>query len=124
MAWALISDLVKAGNAVKKFIEKIAEGAPAVVQTVIADEQKIAPVIEAFLPKSATAFNVAMALADKVGAAIEDAGPAAAANGLNVSLNSAEVADWQAIIAAAKAAAASATSAGFGTASAVKPAVK
>jgi hypothetical protein len=103
--WVLISDLVKAGKAVEKFIVKIADGAPAVVQEVTADVEKLAPVIEAFVPQSSTAFNLAMTMADKIGEAIEAAAPAALANGLNVSLNQAEVSAWQAVIAAAKAAA-------------------
>lgn len=100
----LVSDFRKAGGAIKSFLVKIADGAPAVVATIVADEEKIAPVIEAFIPGSAAAFSVADSLLNKVAQAIEDAGPAATANGLQVSLDQAIVKDIEAIIAAAKAA--------------------
>ena len=101
----LVSDLAKAGSAVKNFIEKVAGDAPAVVQTVTNDANKIIPVLEAFVPKSTTAINLGFTLLDKVAQAVEDAGTAAASNGLSVQLDQSIVADIQAVIAAAKSAA-------------------
>jgi hypothetical protein len=107
----IVSDLKKAGEDVKNFLVKVAGDAPAIVQTVVADESAIAPVIEEFVPGSTTAINVANSLLDKVAQAVEDAGPAATANGLSVSLDQAIVNDIKAVIAAAKAAFAPAASA-------------
>jgi hypothetical protein len=100
----IVSDLAKAGNAVKSFFEKTAADAPAIVATVTADEGKIAPVIEAFVPGSATAFNLAMKLLDGAAQVVEDAGEAAGANALNVTLDTQTVSDLKTVIAAAKAA--------------------
>ena len=101
----IVSDLAKAGNEVKSWFEKGAADAPAIVATVTADEEKIAPVIEAFLPGSATAFNLAMKLLDGAAQVVEDAGEAASANALNVQLDTQTVADLKTVIAAAKASA-------------------
>lgn len=101
----IVSDLAKAGNAVKGFVEKVAGDAPAVVQTVTADANKIIPVIEAFVPGSTAAIALGNTLLDTVAQAVEDAGTAAGANGLSVSLDQTIVKDIQAVIAAAKAAA-------------------
>jgi len=98
----IISDLKKAGTDVKDFVEKIAGDAPAVVQTVLADAGSIANVVEAFVPGSTAAINTTENVFGLVAQAIEDAGPAASANGLSVSLDKSVVADIQAVIAAAK----------------------
>ena len=100
----IVSDLKKAGEDVKNFIVKVADDAPAIVATIAADEEKIAPVIEAFLPGSAAAINLGNTLLDKIAQAVEDAGPAAGASGLSVSLDQTIVNDVKAVIAAAKAA--------------------
>lgn len=106
---AVVSDLAKAGNDVKKFIEKVAGEAPSIVQDVTADEQKLAPVIEAFLPGSAKAFALAMKLLDGAAQIVEDAGTAASANGLSVTLDEQTVSDLKGVIASAKTAAAKPT---------------
>ena len=62
----LVSDLAKAGNAVKNFVEKIAGDAPAIVQTVTNDANKIIPVIEAFVPGSTAAIALGNTLLDTV----------------------------------------------------------
>lgn len=104
----LISDFKKAATDVKLFLEKVAGDAPKVVATVVADETALAPVIEAFIPGSATAINLSNTLLNLVAQAVEDAGAAAASNGLAVTLDKSVVADVQAVIAAAKAAVAKA----------------
>lgn len=104
----IVSDLKKAGEDVKTFIQKVAGDAPAVVQKIAADEAAIVPVIEAFIPGSTQAINLGNSLLDQVAAAVEAAGTAAGANGLSVSFDQTVVKDVQAVIAAAKAAAAKA----------------
>jgi phage-related minor tail protein len=104
MANKFFTKLETIGTDVKNFILKVAGDAPAVLQTVVNDEQEIAPVLEAFVPKSTTVVNTAMNIANLVADAVEAAGPAASANGLSVSLDQATVASVQAIIDAAKAA--------------------
>jgi hypothetical protein len=102
----LVSDFKKDAEAVKNFIVKVAGEAPTVIQTVAADEAKIAPVIEAFVPGAASAIALGNTVLDAVAQAIEDAGEAAGASGVNVSFDQTVVKDVQALIAAAKAAAA------------------
>jgi hypothetical protein len=103
----LVSDFKKGAEDVKNFFIKVAGDAPAVVQTIVTDETAIAPVIEQFLPGSAAVINLGNTLLDSIVQAVEDAGPAAGANGLSVSLDQTIVNDVKAVIAAAKAAAAS-----------------
>ncbi len=109
MANKFFSKLDAIGKDVKDFIEKVAGDAPAVMQTVTADAAAVAPVLEAFVPKSTSVIASALNIADLVGDAVEAAGPAAGANGLSVTLDQAAVADVQAIIAAAKSAVAKST---------------
>lgn len=101
---SLVSDFKKAGEDVKGFILKVAGDAPAVVQKIAADEAAIAPVIEAFIPGSTQAITLANTLLDKIAQAVEDAGSAASANGLNVALDQTTVNDVKSVISAAKAA--------------------
>jgi hypothetical protein len=104
----IVSDLAKAGQDVKNFFLKVAKDAPAAVQDVTADVNALAPVIEAFVPGSAAAINLGESLLDKIAQAVEDAGAAAGANGLTVSLDQATVTAVKAVIASAKTAAAAA----------------
>jgi hypothetical protein len=102
----LVSDFKKDAEKVKLFVEKIGSEAPTIVQDVVSDEEKIAPVIEAFVPGAATAINLGNSLLDTVAQAVEDLGTAAGSNAINVSFDQKVVADVKALIAAAKAAAA------------------
>jgi hypothetical protein len=102
----LVSDFKKGAEDVKNFLVKAAGEAPAVVQTVVSDEEKIAPVIEEFVPGATSAIAIGNTVLDTVAQAVEDAGDAAGANALNVSFDQKVVADVKALIAAAKAAAA------------------
>lgn len=97
-----VSDLKKAGEAVKSFFVKAAGDVPAIMTTIAADEAKIAPVIEEFVPGSTTAMALANTLLDAIAQAVEDAGAAASANGLTVALDKSTVASVQAVISAAK----------------------
>jgi hypothetical protein len=100
----LVSDFKTGAEDVKAFILKVAGDAPAIVQTVAKDAALLTPVLEAFVPQSTTAIALSNTLLDQVGQAVEDAGPAAGANGLSVTLDQTVVADVKAVIAAAKAA--------------------
>jgi hypothetical protein len=104
----LVSDFKKGAESVKLFVEKIGSEAPAIVQDVVNDEAKIAPVIEAFAPGSTAVITLGNTVLDTVAQAVEDAGTAAGSNALNVSFDQKLVADVKAVIAAAKAAAAKA----------------
>jgi len=99
----IVSDLKKAGEEVKSFLIKVADDAPTIMQKATADEGLVAPVIEAFIPGSTLAITLSNTLLDKVAQSVEDAGPAASANGINVQLDQTVVADVEAAIAAAKA---------------------
>jgi hypothetical protein len=98
----LVSDFKKIGSDIKSALEKVAGSAPGVIATVMADEAKIAPVIESFLPGSAVAITWGNNLMDAVAQAIEDAGAAAGSSGLSVSLDQQLVTDGKAVIAAAR----------------------
>jgi hypothetical protein len=101
----LVTDFKKDAGAVKAFILKIAGDAPAVVATIAKDEKLLAPVIEAFVPSSTAAFAVSDTVVNTVAQAVEDAGTAAGSSGLSVTFDQQVVADFKAVIAAAKAAA-------------------
>jgi hypothetical protein len=101
----LVSDFKKGAEDVKSFLEKVANGAPAVAAKIITDVNAISPVVEAFVPGSTAAFVLGNTLIDQVAQAVEDAGAAAEANGINVAFDKNVVADMQAIIASAKLAA-------------------
>lgn len=103
----IVSDLKKAAEAVKEFFVKAGEEAPKVVQDVVAAEEKIAPVLEAFLPGSAGAIALGNSILDAAAQVVEDASGEVQAVGTGVSLDLAPFkADLQKLIAAAKAAAA------------------
>jgi hypothetical protein len=107
----LLSDFKNEALKVKSFIQKVAGEAPAIVSDVAADEAKIAPVIEAFLPGSTKAITVGNTILDQVAQAVEDAGSAAGSGGLSVTLDQAVVNDVKSVIAAAKSAASAPASA-------------
>ena len=98
----LVTDFKKVGDKIKDAILKAAGEAPTVVKDAQTLETALEPVIETLAPGSTKTINVINNTANAVAQAVEDAGPAASANGLSVTLNQQEVADWQAVIAAAK----------------------
>jgi hypothetical protein len=101
----IVSDLAKAGNAVKTFLEKIGSEAPAEVAAITADADKLIPVIEKFVPGSAKAIALMQKLLDDAAQVVEDAGSSAGGNALNVTLDTQTVTDLKSVIADAKAAA-------------------
>jgi hypothetical protein len=102
----LVSDFKNDALDLKNWIVKEAASAPKVVATAAADAAKIEPVIEAFLPSSSTAINLFNTVGDQIAQAVEDLGTAASGNGLSVTFDESVIADFKAVIAAAKAAAA------------------
>ena len=100
----IVSDFKKAGEAVEDFVIKAAGDAPAVVTAVTKDAAAVETIVEAYLPGSKAAITLFNTLGDTVAQAVEDAGPAAGANGLNVTFTEAVINDVKAVIAAAKAA--------------------
>lgn len=101
----IVSDLAKAGNKVKLWLEKIAGEAPAEVAIVTQDIEKVAPVIEKFVPGSTKAITLMEKLLDDAAQVVEDAGAAAGSNALNVTLDSQTVTDLKQVISDAKTAA-------------------
>jgi hypothetical protein len=102
----IVSDLARAGNKVKLFLEKIGGEAPAEVVKITKDAEEIVPVIEKFVPGSTKAIALMEKLLDAAAQVVEDAGQAAGANALNVTLDTQTVTDLKAVIADAKLAAA------------------
>ena len=98
----LVSEFKKVGLDIRTELEKLAVSAPKVVADVMADEAKLAPILETFVPGSAVAIAWGNNLMDAVAQAIEDAGTAAGSSGLSVSLDQQLVTDGKAVIAAAK----------------------
>src|SRR5271170_4795733 len=101
----IVSDFKKAGEDVKNFLTKASSDAPAIVQAVGKDAAAVEQIVENYLPGSTKAIATFNTLGDTVAQAVEDAGPAATANGLNVPLSESLINDIKAVIASAKAAA-------------------
>ena len=95
-------DLVKVGKAIKSAIGRAAAEMP----TLVADLQKAAPTIEGLTALAAPQFTAVEQLAFNafgvIANAVEAAGPAAAANGVSISLDQALIADIKAILPALK----------------------
>lgn len=98
----IASDLKKAGEAVEKFLVKGAQDAPAIIQDVVKTEEGLEPILNAFLPGSATAINLGNSLLDAAAQLIEDAGGDVSAGLAKLDL-APFVQDIQSVIAAAKA---------------------
>jgi hypothetical protein len=99
----IASKLVGAAKALKSDILKAAEKAPGIV----ADVQKDAPEVEALValafPGAAAIEQAGLDVFEIVADAVEAAGPAAAQNGLSVSLDKTLIADIQNVLPALKA---------------------
>jgi hypothetical protein len=99
----LVTDFKNEAVKVKSFLQKLEGEVPTIVADVTADEAKLVPVIEAFIPGSTKAIAVADDVFNKIAQAVEDAGEAAGSSGLSVLLDQTVVADVKAVITAAKA---------------------
>jgi hypothetical protein len=95
-------DIVKVGKAIKSAVAAAAAEAPALV----ADLQKAAPTIEGLTALAAPEFVAVEQLAFNafgvIANAVEAAGPAAASNGLSISLDQTLINDVKAILPAVK----------------------
>lgn len=92
------ADIVKVGKAIKAAVVRAAAEAPALVD----DLQKAAPTIEGLTALAAPQFvaveQMAFNAVGVIAKAVEDAGPAALANGVVVSLDKAFITDMKAIL--------------------------
>jgi hypothetical protein len=82
---------------IKSKLVEAGKDAPEILQDVSTDVTKAGQFVDQFFPNEARLVDFALALGPKVGAAIEAAGSAALANGLNVSLDAVTVKDLKAI---------------------------
>lgn len=98
---SILATVRKDAADVKAFILKVVGKAPAIVQSAVAAEESLAPVVEAFVPGSAAIVGVVDRLLVLAEGAVTAAG-SAASQPLNVALDTALVNDIKAIIAAAK----------------------
>lgn len=98
---SILATIKKDAEAVKSFILKVAGDAPAVFAKVVADEQAVAPVVEAFVPGSTAVLGIANTILALVEKAVIDAGAAAGSNALSVTLDAQTVSDVKAVITAA-----------------------
>jgi hypothetical protein len=99
----LVSKLVAGAKDFKAEVLKAAEKAPAIVADVDKDAPEVEALVELAFPGAAAIEQTALAAFEAIAQAVEDAGPAASANGLSVSLDKTMVADVQAALPALKA---------------------
>lgn len=99
----LVSKVVAAAKDFKSAILKAAEEAPAIAGDVSKDAPELADVVELLFPGAAGIEETALAAFEVIAQAVSDAGPAASANGLSVSLDKTLIADIQALLPALKA---------------------
>jgi hypothetical protein len=102
----VVSKLVAAAKDFKAEVLKAAEKAPTIAAEVEKDAPEVEALVQLAFPGAAAIEMTALAAFEAICTAVEDAGPAASANGLSVSLDKALIADVQAAIPALKAAAA------------------
>ena len=99
----IVAKLVAGAKDFKAAVLKAAEEAPVIV----ADVDKVAPVVEALIelafPGAAAVEQAALAAFETIATAVEAAGPAAGANGLSVSFDQTVIADVKAVLPALKA---------------------
>lgn len=99
----IVAKFVAAAKDFKSEVLKAAEKAPAIVATVEKDAPEIASLVELAFPGSAAVEQAALAAFETIAQAVEDAGPAAGANGLSVTFDQTVIADVTAILPALKA---------------------
>lgn len=98
----LASKFVGAAKAFKADILKLAAQAPTIVDDVEKDAPEVEALINLAFPGAAAVEQVSLAAFEAIADAVEAAGPAAAANGLNVQLDKTLVAQIQSAAAAVK----------------------
>jgi hypothetical protein len=100
----IVTKLVIGAKDFKADILKCAEDAPAIAGDVQKDAPEVASLVELAFPGAAPIEEAALEAFEVICGAVEAAGPAAAQNGLSVSLDKAFVAKTQAVLPALKAA--------------------
>lgn len=99
-----VSKFVAAAKDFKAAVLKAAAKAPAVAAEVEKDAPEVVQLVELAFPGFAAVEQTALVAFEAICDAVEAAGPAAAANGLSVSLDKTLIADIQAVLPALKAA--------------------
>jgi hypothetical protein len=99
----IVSKLVGAAKDFKAAVLKAAEDTPGIVADVQKDAPEVAALVELAFPGYAAIEQTALAAFEAIAQAVEDAGPAASANGLQVNLDKNIIADVQAALPALKA---------------------
>jgi hypothetical protein len=102
----LASKFVSAAKAVKATIVKAAADAPGVVKEVDADAPEVEALVNLVFPGATAVEQVAFEVFEAIADAVEASGPAAAQNGLSVSLDKALIAKVQSVSTTLKAASA------------------
>jgi hypothetical protein len=99
----VVAKLVAAAKDFKSEVLKAAEKAPIIAADVQKDAPEVEALVELAFPGAAAVEQLALAAFEAIADAVEAAGPAAAANGLSVSLDKTLIADVQAALPALKA---------------------
>jgi hypothetical protein len=99
----IVTKIVTAAKDFKSEVLKAAEKAPVIVADVEKDAPEVAALVELAYPGAAAIEQTALAALEVIATAVEDAGAAAGANGLTVSLDQTLVNDVTAILPALKA---------------------
>lgn len=94
----VVTKIVAAAKDFKSAVLKAAEEAPVVAADVAKDAPEIEAVVELAFPGAAAIEQTALAAFEAIAQAVEDAGPAASANGLSVSLDKTLIADIQNVL--------------------------
>jgi hypothetical protein len=102
----VVSKALAIAKAFKSDILKAAEKAPGIAANVEKDAPELAALVELAFPGYAAIEQTAIGTFELIVDAVEAAGPAAAENGLSVSLDKALIADIQKVLPALKALAA------------------
>ena len=99
----LVTKLVAAAKDFKSDVLKAAEKAPAVAADVEKDAPEVEALVELAFPGAAAIEQTALDAFEVIADAVEAAGPAAASNGLSVSLDKTVIASVQAVLPSLKA---------------------
>lgn len=94
----IVSKFVVAAKDFKSDILKAAEKAPAIAADVEKDAPEVEALMELAFPGAAAIEQTALVAFEAIADAVEAAGPAAASNGLSVSLDKALIASVQAVL--------------------------
>jgi len=94
----IAAKIVAAAKDFKLAVLKAANEAPAIVADVAKDAPEVEALVELAFPGAAAIEEAALNAFEVIATAVESAGPAAAANGLSVSLDKTAIAAVQAVL--------------------------